>query len=96
MFGTPVDLEVHRAVDSGDLYALDFSRIFPPEYNESTGPNTLYKLLRPELVKKFHIPLNNDALTRFSSDEENLAVNKNLSQTLHTSIYNLIYLLSLD
>lgn len=74
MFSTPVDLEVHRATGSDDLYALDFSRLFPPEYSESTGPNTLCKLLRPELVKKFHIPLNNDALTRFSSREDNLAV----------------------
>lgn len=76
MFGTPVDLEVHRPVGSDEMYALDFSRMFPPEYSESSDPSTLCKLLRPELVKRFRIPLNNDAMTRFSSEEENLAVNK--------------------
>lgn len=76
MFGTPVDLEVHRAAGSDSLYALDFSRIFPPEYSESTGSNTLCRLLRPELVKRFHVPLNSDGLTPFSTEEDNAAVQK--------------------
>lgn len=55
---TPADLEIHRGLD-GLYYALDFSRLFPPEARqkgEKKG-SFLYELLRPEFVMKYKIPL---------------------------------------
>jgi hypothetical protein len=62
IISTPVDIEVHRGLDQ-KLYALDFSRLFPPEaVSKGHGPNSyLYCLLRPEFVLSYPKPLCSDA-----------------------------------
>ena len=59
---TPVDIEVHNGLDN-KYYALDFSRLFPPEaVHKGDGPNSyLYRLLRPEFVLSYRKPLCSDA-----------------------------------
>ena len=61
-------MEVHNV--NGDLYAVDFSRMFPPEYSEYRGANLLYKLLRPELVISNKVPLSDDGLAAFSPPKD--------------------------
>jgi tetratricopeptide (TPR) repeat protein len=59
------DVEGHEA--NGKYYLLDLARTFPPELpldeeRASWPPNAfLYRLLRPELVKKSSVPLSSDA-----------------------------------
>jgi len=47
----------------GRYYVLDFSRVFPPESTSSGDRRVFYYKLRPELVRKFNVPLNSDAFT---------------------------------
>eukprot|EP01119_Soliformovum_irregulare_P020844 TRINITY_DN6817_c0_g1_i2.p1 TRINITY_DN6817_c0_g1~~TRINITY_DN6817_c0_g1_i2.p1 ORF type:complete len:1128 (-),score=345.63 TRINITY_DN6817_c0_g1_i2:76-3459(-) len=64
---TPVDLEVHYGFDKR-LYLLDFSRTFPPEKPDGGKGSYLYKLLRPELVRKYEKPLCSDSYSNFIAD----------------------------
>jgi hypothetical protein len=49
---TPVDLEAHYGFD-GKYYLLDFSRLLPPTTPDEKVPSSyLFKLMRPELVRK--------------------------------------------
>lgn len=59
----PADIEVHTGND-GRTYLVDFARYCPPEppVPGRRGAN-LYRLLRPELVKKFSKPLSSDAFS---------------------------------
>ena len=62
------DFEVHRSTIPGDtnMYGLDLSRMFPPEYIEPGDPyrvKLLYRLLRPELVQTNPEPLSSDAMS---------------------------------
>lgn len=63
---SPLDLEVHQGLD-GRYYLLDFSRLFPPEaLLPGRHKNSwLSKLLRPELVARFHKPLCSDTYSPF-------------------------------
>ena len=62
------DVEGHHV--SGRFYLLDLARTFPPELalkeDRPTWPKNafLYRLLRPELVKKSPVPLSSDASAR--------------------------------
>src|SRR3990167_11307817 len=61
----PVDLETHYGTD-GEYYLLDFSRLFPPEAPSPLRKmDYLHKLLRPEFVKHYQIPLCSDAYSNF-------------------------------
>lgn len=63
----PCDIEGHRGRDN-QFYLLDFARLFPPEapiLGSKRKNEHLYCLLRPELVKKFDVPLSSDAFTLF-------------------------------
>eukprot|EP00026_Physarum_polycephalum_P001843 Phypoly_transcript_01846.p1 GENE.Phypoly_transcript_01846~~Phypoly_transcript_01846.p1 ORF type:complete len:502 (+),score=60.52 Phypoly_transcript_01846:73-1578(+) len=63
----PCDIEGHKGRDNR-FYLLDFARLFPPEAPVliSNHKNAhLYRLLRPELVRRFEVPLSSDAFTLF-------------------------------
>ena len=61
----PIDLEGHKGTD-GRYYLLDFSRLFPPDILNKKYPcGLLYRLFRPELVKKSTVPLCSDSLSKF-------------------------------
>lgn len=67
---TPADLELHQGTD-GHIYALDFSRMFPPDVAQDNLPGgVFYQLLRPEFVAKHHKPLCSDAWTSFMAHNE--------------------------
>ena len=77
------DVEGHQAPD-GRFYLLDLARTFPPELplkeERPTWPQNafLYRLLRPELVKKSPFPICSDAGTRIQQqDPEWKTYNKN-------------------
>lgn len=65
---TPLDLEVHRGTD-GRFYAVDLARLFPPQSPGvlpiSSGHSYLFRLLRPEFVKKWPKALSADAFSNF-------------------------------
>jgi tetratricopeptide (TPR) repeat protein len=48
----PTDLEVHLGYDSR-LYCIDFSRVMPPQSPDGSKNAHLFKLLRPEFVKRY-------------------------------------------
>lgn len=63
----PCDIEGHNGKDDR-FYLLDFARLFPPEAPiilSKRKNEHLYRLLRPELVRKFNVPLSSDAYTLF-------------------------------
>jgi len=68
----PGDIEVHQGIDNR-FYMLDFARVFPPEAKfEHDAPmkgRHLYKLLRPELVRKYDVPLSSDAFSGWSAKD---------------------------
>ncbi len=64
----PVDIECHHGEDDR-FYVLDFGRVFPCEApcKDHSGPE-YHRLLRPELVFKYHQPLSSDAFSAFGMD----------------------------
>jgi len=61
----PCDQEGHVGTD-GHFYVIDLSRVFPPETPDiSTKGSFMFRLLRPELVAKYPVPLSSDAFTYF-------------------------------
>eukprot|EP01124_Arcella_intermedia_P032562 TRINITY_DN761_c0_g1_i4.p1 TRINITY_DN761_c0_g1~~TRINITY_DN761_c0_g1_i4.p1 ORF type:complete len:1243 (-),score=321.18 TRINITY_DN761_c0_g1_i4:11-3739(-) len=75
------DIEIHKFQHENEelLYVLDTARIFPPEYSiDNNGSAIFYKLLRPEFVASFNIPLVSDALSGWMSDDLTHIMNKNL------------------
>jgi hypothetical protein len=70
------DVEGHLGNDSR-YYVLDCARIFPPEtpLPDRRGAN-LYRLLRPEFVKKYHRPLSSDAFSGFQHPSESKELNQ--------------------
>ncbi len=71
----PGDIEGHLSEKDGRLYVLDAARMFPPAAPiAGHGARvTLYKLLRPELVRSNAQPLSSDAFFRWG-DPDNLSV----------------------
>jgi hypothetical protein len=64
----PADIEGHKGID-GRYYLLDFARYMPPEPPvKHLRGCILYRLLRPELVKKFGKPLSADSFSKFGLD----------------------------
>jgi len=77
---SPADMEGHVGKD-GRFYLLDFSRVFPPETPKpGIRMAHLYRLLRPEFVKGYSLPLCSDAFTRFISEPESVDLNNNLRE----------------
>jgi len=65
----PADCEGHLGHD-GRFYLIDLARVYPPETPDKSRPGSfLYRLLRPELVSRFHTPLSSDAFTAFGRDD---------------------------
>lgn len=64
----PADCEGHRTVN-GNMYLLDFQRMFPPEaienFEHADKGTHLYKQLRPEFVLNQAVPLSSDAYSNF-------------------------------
>ena len=61
----PVDLECHLGSD-GKYYIIDFSRLFPPDLlSKGVHCCSLFRLLRPEFVKSYKIPLCSDSFSNF-------------------------------
>ena len=82
-FWTPFDLEVHRSSDPSDTksrYIIDLSRLFPSaQHNE--GLDYLYRLFRPELVKRSRVPISSDwTRRRISTQEDREAAEELLNQ----------------
>ena len=48
---------------------LDFARVFPPTAEADVRKTFLYKVFRPELVKRFHKPLCSDAFSPFARSD---------------------------
>eukprot|EP01091_Cochliopodium_minus_P004832 TRINITY_DN1472_c0_g2_i1.p1 TRINITY_DN1472_c0_g2~~TRINITY_DN1472_c0_g2_i1.p1 ORF type:complete len:1451 (-),score=404.43 TRINITY_DN1472_c0_g2_i1:87-4439(-) len=77
LVSTPCDIEGHLAMD-GRYYVLDVARLFPPSSptRDKKGEH-LFRLLRPEFLRKYLKPLSSDAFSAFGSDnikENNLEV----------------------
>jgi len=74
LFYGPANIECHRGKDEL-LYVVDFTRVFPPEAplpGETPDPGwNLTKLLRPELVISWHVPLSPDAFSVICSSDPN-------------------------
>lgn len=68
------DIEVHKGLD-GRNYVLDFARTFPPEApRPGENPQSIfYRLLRPELVRNYRIPLSSDAFSGWQMYDPNNA-----------------------
>eukprot|EP01105_Mastigella_eilhardi_P027289 TRINITY_DN8340_c0_g1_i1.p1 TRINITY_DN8340_c0_g1~~TRINITY_DN8340_c0_g1_i1.p1 ORF type:complete len:943 (+),score=171.83 TRINITY_DN8340_c0_g1_i1:238-2829(+) len=87
----PADLEGHVGKD-GLLYLLDFARVFPPEAPLDDGSfvqrYTLFKLLRPELVKQNLVPLSSDAFSgfRYQGDASDEAAVSEATSRLHKKV----------
>eukprot|EP01062_Namystynia_karyoxenos_P073169 TRINITY_DN70008_c0_g1_i1.p1 TRINITY_DN70008_c0_g1~~TRINITY_DN70008_c0_g1_i1.p1 ORF type:complete len:1886 (+),score=473.69 TRINITY_DN70008_c0_g1_i1:180-5837(+) len=83
----PVDLEIHQCSSDGRFYVLDTARLFPPEPPCSRS-SFLYRLLRPEHVRRCATPLSSDAFSGFGHhnrrehDEEVLRA----AQELHREV----------
>jgi hypothetical protein len=85
------DIEVHKGLD-GRNYVLDFARTFPPEA-PAPGENPqsiFYRLLRPELVRRFPKPLSSDAFSGWQLyDPNNADMNHDVveaTEFLHTEV----------
>lgn len=62
----PTDIEGHYDAEHDRLYVLDFARVFPPTAEDDVKKSFLYKVFRPEFVKKYPVPLSSDAFSPFS------------------------------
>lgn len=64
---SPIDVEGHRGHD-GRYYVIDLARVFPPtaEPGGDVRHTFLYQCLRPEFVRRYHMPLSSDAFSKFS------------------------------
>ncbi|KAL6056200.1 Clu domain-containing protein [Balamuthia mandrillaris] len=79
-FYTPVDLEAHIGTD-GRIYLLDVARVFPPETPKpGIKCGHLFRLLRPELVKKYPIPLCSDAFSYFILEHNPMEHNSEVAE----------------
>ena len=84
-FWTPFDLEVHRSSDPSDehsRYLVDLSRLFPSAQNKK-GLDYLYRLFRPELLKRSPTPISPDWTRRWqggSTEAERAAAGALLAQ----------------
>lgn len=98
----PGDIEGHLGTDNLH-YVLDYARVYPPaalvqgEIREKS--RCLFRLLRPELVSRFHLPLSSDAFTawgRMNSDIHNMEVRQATQYLVDEAIPALAKFLSVD
>lgn len=72
----PGDIEGHLGTD-GRYYLLDFARLMPPETplpdedGHIDGRGVFFRMLRPELVRSFRVPLSSDTFTGWGMYDEN-------------------------
>jgi hypothetical protein len=90
------DVEGHKGED-GVYYFLDFARVLPPENPKASGhlpqgqKTIFYRLLRPEFIKNFPLPLSSDSLSKFADgDPHAFTHNENSFQATSTLVHNLI------
>jgi hypothetical protein len=80
---SPVDIEGHKGLD-GRYYLLDFARYMPPEPPSSEVKGSiLFRLLRPELVRRFGKPLSPDAFSKFGVDQSQIHNGTSLHYFFH-------------
>jgi len=92
----PGDIEGHLGRD-GRYYVLDYSRLFPAE---APSKGTLsayqkrarfYRLLRPEFVRRYPLPLSSDAFTNFQRwDPDDRELNTHVRQATESLLYRVI------
>eukprot|EP01065_Artemidia_motanka_P045603 TRINITY_DN6733_c0_g1_i1.p1 TRINITY_DN6733_c0_g1~~TRINITY_DN6733_c0_g1_i1.p1 ORF type:complete len:1742 (+),score=470.97 TRINITY_DN6733_c0_g1_i1:80-5305(+) len=83
----PIDMEVHQCSQDGRFYVLDAARLFPPE-PPCEGSSHLFRLLRPELVRRNRTPLSSDACSAFGHDHRKEHDNevREAALTLHKEV----------
>jgi len=70
------DIEIHKIQvkeEQNIFFALDMARVFPPAaplYQDAPS-SIFYRMLRPEFVKKFNLPLSSDALSNWQASDSN-------------------------
>lgn len=86
---TPADLELHKGSD-GHIYALDFSRMFPPDIPSDDFPGgVFYQLLRPEFVRNYPKQLCSDSYTSFIDTQESGAAIREIKEA-HAFLMNIV------
>jgi ribosomal protein S17 len=72
----PGDIEGHLGTD-GRYYLLDYARLMPPETplpdeeGNMDGRGVFFRMLRPELVRGFRVPLSSDTFTGWGMYDDN-------------------------
>lgn len=72
----PGDIEGHLGTD-GRYYLLDYARLMPPEAplpnedDQLDGRGVFFRMLRPELVRSFRVPLSSDTFTGWGMYDDN-------------------------
>ena len=64
-----VDAQLHRCADSR-TYAMNLARMFPLDLPEPGAAEALTRVLRPEFVRGFNVPLSSDAFHASLGDTE--------------------------
>lgn len=77
------DLEGHIGTD-GNYYLCDFARTFPPADPHGVSGRFLYRLLRPEFVKKYRKPISSDSFMSGQVDKTLNITTKEASKYLTT------------
>lgn len=78
------DLEGHVGTD-GNFYLCDFARTFPPADPNGVAGRFLYRLLRPEFVKKYRVPLSSDSFLASQVDKSLNVTTKEATKYLTTT-----------
>jgi hypothetical protein len=82
---------IGHLADDGRYYLIDFSRVMPPEY-PTESEDIFFKLLRPEFVSGYHVPLSSDSFSGFSGRD---STNNNLQTRIATeNLYKVIEIFS--
>jgi hypothetical protein len=69
----PGDIEVHLGKD-GRMYIVDTARLFCAETPNGRKGAAFYRLLRPEFVRTYKIPLSSDCFTGWGTCNKVIAV----------------------
>jgi hypothetical protein len=75
------DLEGHIGTD-GNYYLCDFARTFPPADPQGISGRFLYRLLRPEFVKKYRSKISSDSFLAMQVDKTLNVTTKEATQHL--------------
>jgi hypothetical protein len=78
------DLEGHIGTD-GNYYMCDFARTFPPADPLGVPGRFLYRLLRPEYVKKYRTSLSSDSFLKMQVDKQLTETTREASKHLTTT-----------